>query len=279
MGQTVYVDLFFMINFSMDFLCFYLAFALLGTRQALVRSIVASVLGGIYACVALFLPLGSIGAVVLDIAVCALMCLVAFGRVRGIFKHTCVYIATSAVLGGFMTALFSLLNRLDLPLGEFEGDGFSAWVLALLAFLGGCLTLLGSKGLRRRTAIREAEVRIELDGKSVTLTALCDSGNLLREPISGKPCIIADTDALDRLLPPSISRAAKNGADISRLEAELARRARLIPCASATGERLLLGIRVDGIYINAGKESKRVDAILALSELDGVSVLLPTEIL
>ena len=102
MGQTVYLDLFFIINFSMDFLCFYLAGALLGSKLSVMRMLLSAVIGGIYADVSLFLPIYGLWELGLHIAVCGIMCGIVFG-IRSILTHTCVYIATSAVIGGFMT--------------------------------------------------------------------------------------------------------------------------------------------------------------------------------
>ncbi len=282
--QVVYVDLFFIINFSMDFLCFFLEVQLLGNKFSLVRVLCASVLGGIYACAALFLPLGSVWKAVLDCAACALMCMIALRSVSRLFGNTLLYMAISAVLGGFMTALFLLLNRLDLPLGALESDGLSVYVLALLALVSGICSLLWGKSFRRRTAIKHTLLCVELDGKRVTLRGLCDSGNLLREPLSGKPCIVADTSSLAPCLPPDILRMSRSGnIDASAVSSGSARRIRLIPTATATGEGVLVALRADKIYIGEGSKRREVDALLALSTLDtgagGAAALVPTVIL
>ncbi len=284
MEQVVYVDLFFIINFSMDFLCFFLEAQLLGNRFLLFRVLLASVLGGIYACAALFLPFGGIWDIVIDCAICALMCIIAFKGMAHLIGNTLLYIAISAVLGGFMTAMFLLLNRFDLPLEAIEDDGISAYVLALLALVSALCSLLWGKAFRRRTAVRHISVYIELDGESVTLTGLCDSGNLLREPISGKPCIVADTRALSPCLPPDILKMSRSGGiDAKMAMGESARRIRLIPTATATGESVLIALRADKIYLGEGSSRREVDALIALSSLgdsaDGTAALVPTVII
>ncbi len=284
MEQVVYVDLFFIINFSMDFLCFFLEMQLLGGKLSVGRTVCASVLGGIYACIALFLPLAGIWDIVLDCAVCALMCIVAFRGVAHLFGNTVLYMAISAVLGGFMTAMFLLLNRMDLPLGDIEGDGISAYVLALLALASALGAYLWGKVFRRRTSVKYTTLYIELDGKSVTLKGLCDSGNLLCEPISGKPCIVADTAALSPCLPEDILKMSRRGGIDARIPLEKsAKRIRLIPTVTATGEGVLIALRADKIYLGEGRERREVDALVALSTLgesaDGTDALIPTVIL
>ena len=66
MTQTVYVDLYFLINFSMDFLCFFLTSKLLSAKLSFGRTLVASTLGGIYANLALFLPVSVFFSLVID---------------------------------------------------------------------------------------------------------------------------------------------------------------------------------------------------------------------
>ncbi len=284
MEQVVYVDLFFVINFSMDFLCFFLEIQLLGSKLSVGRTVCASVFGGIYACTALFLPLSGIWDIALDFAVCALMCIIVFKSASHIFGNTVLYIAISAVLGGFMTAMFLLLNRLELPLGDIEGDGISAYVLALLALVSAIASYLWGKVFRRRTSIKHTTVYIEVDGKSVMLEGLCDSGNLLCEPISGKPCIVADIKALEPCLPEDILKMSRSGGVDSRISVgNSARRLRLIPTATATGDGVLIALRADKIYLGEGSSRREVDALVALSSLgesaDGASALVPTAIL
>ena len=61
-----------------------------------------------------------------------------------------------------------------------------------------------------------ADVKIIFEGKSVTLRAMTDSGNLLREPISYKPCIVADKGRVVDIFPREIAEVIhkKSIADI-----------------------------------------------------------------
>ena len=285
MSQTVYVDLFFMINFSMDFLCFFLTCQLLSVRFRTGRVICASALGGIYACAVLFIEVGSVGAILIDIVMCALMCAVAFVGTAPLFSSTAVYVAVSMTLGGFMTAIFSLLNKADLPLGSAQEDGISAWALAILAAVSAIVTYLGGRFFKKRVSRKYANVRIQMGEKQVTLKAFCDSGNLLRDPITSRPCIVADIDALGDLIPEPIAEVARGAsvAQFSSLGADDARRMRLIPTRTATDDSMLVAMRMDGIFIEEDTGAKELDALLALSStgnFDGdCQALLPVSLL
>lgn len=275
MEQTVYVDLLFLINFSMDFLGLYIAAKILSVRLSRVRLVLASVIGGIYSVVALFMPSGYFFSLILDLAVSFVMSVVAHLKRRGdgIFLFWISYFASSMALGGFMSAIFTLLNRSGL--GELQaetGDGISVWLFALIAIASGLITLMGGRFFRKKASVREAKVILYFNGKKIVLSALVDSGNLLCEPLSGRSCIVTDRSALRALLPPEFYSGS-----LSSLPPELAKLVRLVPATSAVGDRMLVAVRMDKIEIDSGRGSYEVDALVALTDIDAdIKVLVPS---
>ena len=280
--QTVYVDLYFLINFSMDFLCLYLTAKLLSERLSPIRGILAAAIGGIYANLALLFGLSGIVAILSDLAVCALICFSAFfgrGRIKRVPLYILVYVAVSAALGGIMTALFYLFNRSGIFdfIKESDGDGISVWLFALLASISAVITLIGGRGATKKMSARGVELQITLLGRTVTVRGISDSGNLLREPLSGKPCIVVDRKGLEEILSKRLSEAVAQGG-ASRLEGltdEERRRIVLIPAKTATGSDMLVGIRAERVLVRCGGKERSADVILALSELE-VGALVPS---
>ena len=287
MEQTVYIDLYFIINFAMDFLCFFLCARLLSIKESIPRSIAASAIGGVYACISLVAGAGAVVSLLLDISAALLMSAVAFGRrreMRNVISYAVVYAAVSIVLGGAMTALFEFFNRigLDKMLGsEGDADGISVWLFALLAFLSGAFTLLGTRRLKKRSASARCRVKLYYKGKSIELEGLCDSGNLLREPISAKPCIVIEAEKMRELLPPAFFFALV-GQKPDRLAKEEASRVRVVFMKTASGEKMSYAVRMDKIELDLGKGMSEVDAFVALSETSirasGAKVLVPSEL-
>lgn len=245
-------------------------------------------MGGIYSDLALFISVAYLPSLAIDLAVCVIICTIAFwrkGRVRELPLYILVYFAISMALGGFMTAIFNLLNKADLPLEGTTSDGISVWMFALLAALSALLTLLGGRFFRRKASQKSAELSVTYNGKSVKLLAMTDSGNLLREPIGGKPCIVADISALEGIIPRALTLAAreKRFSAIERLSPEDARRVRMIPIKTAGGEGALIALKADKITIERGDGSEVLDALIALSDIknsaDGKEALLPPELL
>lgn len=290
MGQTVYVDLFFLINFSMDFLCLFLSAKILCLRLSVARGLMGAAVGGLYAVLALFSPLGRIFSLCLDALVCFALCAIAFyrkGEGRSLPLYALVLTAISMALGGIMTALFHLFNRSPLSEGleTVEGDGLSVWVFGLLALISGWLTLMGGRFFAGRSAREKAEIELFYGGRSTRLSAMVDSGNLLREPISGRPCIVTDISALEGLLPAEILRAARKGdpSAMERISPRHVKNLRLIPTKTASGQGVLFGVRMEKITVDCGKGGRQVDALVALAELGKSAhesrALLPCELL
>lgn len=290
----VYADLLFLINGGMDGLCFCLAGKWLHRRLSPLRVMAGAAIGGVYAVLSLFLEWGWFPSLLADLGVCLLMCTVVFGGrsgggMRGVPAAAAVYFVLSLVMGGVMTGLYNLLNRAGfadlLPAGE---EGLTAWLFALLAAVGGGITLLGGRSFRRAAAVRPCRVTVELNGRTAVLNGFVDTGNLLRDPVGGRPVICVRAEALESVLSPALyalMQAGRMDADSLASVAE-ARRLRVIPAGTATGEGLLLGLLPDHVTVTAegrgrrGEMTREVDAVIAsVTNLTEAEALVPSELL
>lgn len=287
MEQEVYVDLYFLINFAMDFLCFFLTSRLLSIKESLPRTLAASAVGALYACLSLFWGLEGLISLSADIGACVIMSAIAFcrrGELRRLPVNSLVYTAVSIVLGGFMTALFSFFNRigLDRLLGsEKDADGISVWLFGLLALISGVLAMLGGKFFKKKSARTVCRVRLCKGKKTVELKALCDSGNLLRDPISARPCIVVELDSVRELFARKTLRAIEKGSE-ALFEGEDAARVRIVPVKTVSGDGMMYAFRLDRVELDFGGGWLEADALAAISTVsinaDGASALVPGEL-
>jgi stage II sporulation protein GA (sporulation sigma-E factor processing peptidase) len=290
MVRTVYVDILFLINFSMDFLCFSLVSVLFCRKTSPIRIALASALGGAYAVLSLFFPFGGILLLLSDMLSCLLMC---FVKELGnpikpvpLLREAIVYTGVSMTLGGIMTATYRALNEIGIPESLSDlSDGVSAWLFLLLALIGGGASLFGSRFLRRGISEKTYYAEVHLLGRRACFPARIDSGNLLTDPISGCPAAAIDLDAARRLLPELGNAVHRSPSEIlPLLPPALRSRARLLPVTSVTGEGILLAFRTDGIRISEredASEGEQYALLLAVSsvKLDGIELLLPPSIL
>lgn len=277
MVREVYIDLYFMVNTGMDFLCLLVTSALLHRRSRRWRLLLGASVGGFYACAVLLLGIEGLLGMLLDLVAAFLLCAVAFWERRmplaRLLRAAAVQLITSAFLGGVMTLLFSFLNRLELPLESLEGDGPSVWVFAALALISGAFTVRGGKLLGRSHQKNSVTVKATLFGTPVTLRGMVDSGNLLRDPVSGRGVIVADKRALEGLLPQEVL------GDFFPTDHCLASRLRMIPVKTASGEGMLRAILPDSLAVGEGEAWESVDYLVAVAELgeraQGFDALLP----
>ena len=289
MEIDVYADILFLINAGMDGLCFLLTSRLLHQKPSIGRIVLGAVVGGLYAVVALFLEAGQATTLACDVGVCLIMCGIVFARRKSspkrFFLSTAIYFVLSMLLGGVMTALFHLLNRVGftsyLPNGS---DGPGTWLFAVLALMGSGITLWGGRFFRRSSVARNCHVTVEVDGHRIDVEGLLDTGNLLQDPLSGRAVVCVDREALSSVLPTELSQSIQNTNDDSSLSnSVLHRRIRLIPANTATGTGLLWGIIPDRVEISMDAHGQTrqitVDVVIAAAEIKSTQALVPAELM
>lgn len=245
--MTVYADILFLINFSMDFLTLCLTGRLTAHRMSRRRLMLAAAFGALAGCTAMFLPLSGIPFVLAGLVAALAVVRIAFGKagsLRQLVRDTLILWGTGTLLGGILTSVLSLGNAV----WQDGGNGsFAPLVLLGFAAASGFLRLAGHS-----TEKRSAEVNLTAAGISVSFEALCDSGCLLTEPISGMPVIVVSETVLGTL-----------GELLSSEEPPL--RLRMIPAEGIGGRRLLRGFIPDEVTING----RAISAVIACDTENG----------
>lgn len=128
-------------------------------------------------------------------------------------------------------------------------------------------------------------LEIEENGKSVTVSALIDSGNLLSDPLSARPVILVRRRELEPLLPPRLFSLLESDADTA-LPLSVQRKVRIIPMEGIGGRVTLLGYRPDAILCFRAQrptQKQALDAVIAICEKElrdfgGHGAILPARI-
>lgn len=216
---VVYLDRVVLLNLAVDYLLLLATARLAGLPLRRGRLALAAALGALYAA-AVFLP----GCRMLAHPACRLaagvaVCRLAWRRERRPWR---------------LTALFFLLS------------GALAGLLLHLVFRQGA----------RHEGGELMDVTVSLQGRRLRLRALHDTGNTLRDPVSGQPVLVLEQGALGELWPPQAAEII--GMDLPP-EEKMARLHRLdggcrwslLPfCAVGTAAGLLLAVRSD--YVKVG---------------------------
>lgn len=198
--MKIAVEPFLIDNTLMNCCVYLLAAAWMGVRIRICPTVFISLLGACYAFASLFLvPL-------LREPYCKLPCflllsLPLFRRSGGILKPIPFILLSAALTGGAAMLLTLQLGGTVYADGTMIGT-ISLRAAMLSAVCALCLPRLIRKllSVRKRQALH-TELAVSLAEHQYRLDALIDSGNLLKEPISGLPVILIDRD-VDRPLRP-----------------------------------------------------------------------------
>ena len=275
---VIYVDTLFLLNALVDYLLLLGAARLAGEPLRRLRFLAGAVLGGGYA-VALFLPgLGFLAHPLCRAACAALMLLAAYGGSRRLLRQGVIFLALACALGGGVLAV-GLLGGRGLALGD-AGVYYTPFDLKLvLLSAAGCYALLtlALRGIGRHTAASGelVAVRLELEGRAAEFTALVDTGNTLSDPVSGRPAMVAEEEALAPLFPRELRPSRADLLDPAGAMARLGtgvwrRRFRLLPYRAVGVERgLLLALRVDGARVGGRDRGPLLVALSPTPVSDG----------
>lgn len=291
MEQEVYVDLLFIINLSMDYLCLYICAKVMKRKVSAVKLLISSSLGALYSVLSLFLPIGSFVALIFDAAVCFLICSLAFHeKQRGLSSTmlcSFLFVGISMMTGGCMTAIFNLLNRINFPLDEIDGDSISTYLFASAAAIAGIIALRSGQAISRHASVTSCHLTVKVGSNSLSVNALADSGNLVRDPISGKQIILIDKEAFSSLGDASVYDMFISGQTCS--DGIIPPRGlRLIPINTASGHGILAASIPDEIlvsYIDKKGKTKTfsADALISPTRLyknsDGYKAIVPTDLI
>ena len=198
MKMELSIEWFLLDNFLMNYLMLRLASAFSGLPLRRAAGAGAALAGAAYAyaSIALLPPLAS------PIPKLLLGCVVALPlvyHVKDFFRALMFLYLSAFLMGGLMLCICLFFG------GTMAGGVLVGTLPVRLALAGAAVLAALPRGVRtlaRAYRLREKHVllRIEVAGKTLELTALADSGNLLVEPLSGLPVVVVNAGLMDKPL-------------------------------------------------------------------------------
>ena len=208
MTYNLYIDVVFLVNFLMDYLLLAVLRILLKFRKTRLQMALASFAGALWACVAIAFPLlpGWLEGAITYLGVGSLMVWIAF-RPRGVMELSKgvigLYMVTVMVAGaGYLLYEHTRAGYyIELILSGNMRKAMPVYIFLLLvagvyfgARYGFSLILE-----ERRQNGNLYSVTLHYKGKIKVLTALLDTGNHLREPVTGAPVSVVSYEAFRTL--------------------------------------------------------------------------------
>ena len=157
----------------------------------------ASILGGIYSILSLYINGPYVLQLVLHISALILICAVATPSksAKMVLKVSACFFLISTVSGGIITSIFSYLGRYFIFGGQIYGDVSAFELLCFVLLICGlCVPFFVKTG--NKLSSKTVSVSMRFHGKEANFEALIDSGNLLTDPVSNDGIILIKHSAL-----------------------------------------------------------------------------------
>ena len=272
-GMTVvYLDRVFVLNGIVDYLLLLGTAWLCGLPLHRKRLVLCAALGGLYAAV-VFLPRTAVlGHPVVRVLAGGAMALLAFqGRWRpaGLFFLLAAGLAGAVLAAGLACgSVRGLAQRL-----YFADISWQVLILVSALFYAALRLFMGQAA--RHMGGELLQVRISVGGRTQVVTALHDTGNTLRDPVSGCPALVLERRAADMLWTPEVARVLAENVPPEVKMARLHRmgctvRFTLLPFrAVGTEAGLLLAARSDYIEVNGRRYPRTPVALCEQPVSDG----------
>ena len=269
----IYADIFFILNFFMNFCVIWTSSVISGKKDiGIIRVILGSIIITILYMFTIFVPFlnrfyGSISGQI--ILVIGIIFVFRPKKLREVFIQTLITDITSAVFFGVTQMFIQFFN--DYKSGR--NIGFSMKIMIFSAvFIYICTLVFRKYTSRTLNSEKFCYIEVYLNGKSVRSSALIDTGNELKDPLSKKSAVIIQLDEAISLFNEDtainlLENIEKEIEDIlsSIKDVDFLSRVRLLPFKSVDNDKgLMLGFLSDKINITLADGRKR--------EIKGVTV-------
>lgn len=255
--MTVYIDIIIAENLVLDYVILYATGIIYKMRPKSWRLFISSFIGSIYAILSYMQILEIYPSLILKIILSVSMVYIAFNpkNIKTLVKQLIIFYLTSFIFGGVAFALLYFLKPQDILLknGVYIGS-YPLKTVFLGAIVGLAVITAVFKIVKGKITRKDlfCKINIKIFDNKAEATAMIDTGNFLKEPITGADVIVVEKTCLEGVLPDNIlsnlNRIIKGEykTELGKYEARL----RIIPFSSLGKQNgLLLGIKADEIFI------------------------------
>ena len=266
--KTLYIDVYFMINFTVDILAIFVALKMVHLGIRMRRIILCGILGGAFAILELFLPIKALEVLLAAIFLLLITQISCIGaswsrRIKFLFSF---YISTF-LISGIVNFMYQLMDRyvknIAIESGQSTNKKALVFSLIILLMIGALrLFIMMFSGATNETNV---DLVINIGGKRLEIEALIDTGNLVKDPMNMNPVIFIKKAYAERIF-------AKEVLELSHLDdlpLEYRKRIRLIPVTRGGQTHVMTGVKVDSVIMRREEREEPLDATIVIDKEEG----------
>ena len=229
-----YLDIYLVVNFTMDFFLVCLTGRVLHMKTNPVRLFLSALCGALLALTPIFIQ--NAATLFLRPLIPAVMLFISFGKIKMMvfLKAYIMLLGFSFATGGIYCAAAELLPITQSPKILFAGSFliffFCYWFFDLMSI---------------SSDADYVDITVKKDGNEKKLRLMCDSGCLVKEPIGGLPVILLSPEVFDEFYPPE---------SLFDLSSAIRLKKRMVPIHTAGGNSLICAVMPEKLsYIRNNK--------------------------
>ncbi len=268
--RTFYIDVYFLINLTVDILALYFSAVFSKTPTTQRRLIVSGVIGALFAVMVALMP--DFVPLKIFLAGISLFATAFFATkkisIKRKLKFLFAFLIFEALLGGIVSFVWGILDTYVYEYFALQSGGsinrkmlfFSLIILlsiGVFKMIVSFFSNIESDGV--------CCVEVQFLGKTFTTEAFIDSGNLAVDPMDVRPVMLLKRDAAEKIFPENVV----NLRDPDSVSREIRKRIRLIPISRGEVTHVLTGVRVDGVYVVKKDEKEEISVTVAIDKEGG----------
>lgn len=267
--MTIYIDIIIVENLIMNYIILYATGLISKNKIYYFRIFLASLIGAIYAVTQYVSKLYIYSNIIVKIILSIIIVFVAFNpqNIKKMCKQLVLFYLATFTFGGVATYLIYVLKPQNIIIKN--GMYIGTYVLKVIfigAILGTVILNIGFKFAKNKITKKDmiCKIKIKLNKKEIILNAMVDTGNMLKEPITGNPVVVVEKTELYDLIPKEILDNIESilGGDFEKIPEDIKNeyipKLKIIPFSSLGKQNgMLVGIKPEKLeVINEQVEEK-----------------------
>lgn len=260
----------------MNSIILYATAIMLKIKPSIIRILISGAIGSLYVMIIYVTQFKIYESIITKIILSVIMVYIAFNpqNIKKLCKQILIFYLTSFIFGGVALYLIYFIKPQNVLIknGLFAGKYVLKVILfgAIVAFV---IIKLSIKIIKTKIQPKDmyCKVKLKINGKEIQTTAMIDTGNLVREPITNIPVIIVESSLMYDILPKEIINNLENilGGNLNDIPEEIRNiyipKLRWIPYKSLGKENgMLLGIKIDGMEVEKEEIHKVQNVIVGI---------------
>ena len=268
--KTLYIDVYFLINFTVDFLALYFSSMFSRVPTTAKRLVTASLAGAFAASLMIFLPEVAVLKLFASITMLAFCSYLAICKVsiKRRVRFLISFVIFEALAGGCVSFLWGIFDK-------YFYNAFSSmekvpvnkklllFSVIVLIFIGVFKMIVSFFSNIAYEGVVKLE--ISLFDKKITAEAFVDSGNLAVDPMDLQPILFVKEELARKFIPEAIVELR----DPDILDRNARRKIRLIPVSRGEITHVLTGVKPDCVKVIDGEKKQVISVTVAIDKEKG----------